>query len=382
LRNTTDGRSTIADAFEVALPQTAAGAEVVPLGHPALWRASIVIPTHNDGANIGRLIQLALAEPSVGEVIVIASGCTDDTVDAVRMVAAASPGRVRLFVESERSGKSCAINFAVTECRFDHVVIVSGDVSPIAGALEALIGALDEDGVGMAGGRPVPVNDDNVMGVAVRTLWQLHHRLAAHRPKLGEAIAVRAAAIAPLPLTSVDEATFQAQIEKAGWRSRYVPQAIIYNRGPQTARDFVLQRRRAHAGHLRLRRTSHYTVPSLEPMLLAREFAGMLIGERHELGQQWLRGVAAAIGLEACARVLAHCDDVRRKDAHVWKMVESAKDPGVGPDGVDVGRGELVAGPGLAAPSSDQRDGEHQLPLQLHVRDVQRLRAQGRRTQR
>jgi biofilm PGA synthesis N-glycosyltransferase PgaC len=354
----------------------------VPLGHPDMWRASIVIPTHNDGANIAGLLELVLAEPCVGEAVVVASGCTDGTVEAVRAVGNAARGRVRLFVEETRSGKGSAINFAVRECAFDILVIVSGDVLPQAGTIQRVVEALDDPTVGMAGGRPVPVNRGGVMGVAVNTLWGLHHRLAMHRPKLGEAIAVRAEAIAPLPRTAVDEATFQATIELSGWRSVYLGDAPVFNRGPSTPRDFVKQRRRAHAGHLRLRHTSHYTVPSLEPGLLVREFLALLVVDRHELGRHWIRGVTTAVVLETYARLLAHFDELRRKDLHVWNMVESAKDPALGTDGVHLGGGELMASAGMAPPVADQRDGEHELPMQLHVRDVQRVRAQGRRAQR
>ncbi|MHB8466275.1 MAG: glycosyltransferase family 2 protein [Acidimicrobiales bacterium] len=365
-------------ATEVTLAHSAAGP--VPLSHPGLWRASVVVPTHNDGPNVATLLERLLAEPSVGEVIVIASECTDGTVDAVRGVAG---GRVRLFVEETRSGKASAINFAVTECAFDRVLIVSGDVLPAAGAAEKLLDALDDPAVGLVGGRPVPVDGEaDVMGVAVTLLWELHHRLALRRPKLGEAVAVRRDAIEPLPRTSVDEATFQAVVEQAGWRSAYVPDAILLNRGPRSPGDFIRQRRRIHAGHLRLRRTNHYTVPSLDPILLVREFCALLVADRRRVTGRFVAGLAAAVSLELCARVLARVDDFRRKDSHVWNIVESAKHPAIGTHRLGAHRGELVEGARVAPPPPGQRDGQHQLPMQLHVRDVQRLRTQGGRAQR
>jgi biofilm PGA synthesis N-glycosyltransferase PgaC len=370
-----------ADAVEIPLASSIdPTAGLVPLSHPGLWRASVVVPTHNDGPNIAALLEGVLSEPSVGEVVVIASECRDATVDRVREVAATAHGRVRLFVEETRSGKASAINFAVAECHFDRVLIISGDVLPRAGAVEQLIDALDDPTVGLAGARPVPVDgDSDVMGVAVTVLWELHHRLALRRPKLGEAIAMRIEAIEPLPRTAVDEATFQAVVEQAGWRSAYVPDAIVLNRGPRTARDFVRQRRRTHAGHLRLRRTNHYTVPSLDPTLLVKEFCGLLIADRRRINKRWAAGLATAVSLEVCARLLARVDELRRKDLHVWTIVESAKHPAAGPHRVGADGSQFVASPGVAAASPGERDDQHELPMQLHVRDVQRVRAESRR---
>ncbi|MEA2685162.1 MAG: poly-beta,6-N-acetyl-D-glucosamine synthase, partial [Actinomycetota bacterium] len=156
---------------------------------------AVLVPTHNDGGNIGDLLRRLLAEPTVGEVLVVASGCDDDTVPIVAEAAAGDP-RVQLFVEADRTGKANAINFGLTHLGLPYVVIVSGDVMPEPGAIGLLLTALQEPGVGLAGGRPVPVNpESSPMGHAVHLLWRLHHRLALHQPKLGEMLALRAEAV-------------------------------------------------------------------------------------------------------------------------------------------------------------------------------------------
>ena len=47
----------------------------------------VVIPTHNDGPNIGALLHRLLAEPAVGEILVVASACDDETVPTVLEIA-------------------------------------------------------------------------------------------------------------------------------------------------------------------------------------------------------------------------------------------------------------------------------------------------------
>src|SRR5207245_2100084 len=131
--------------------------------------------------------------------------------------AAEAAGRIRLYVEPVRTGKAAAVNFGVTRTSLPHVVIVSGDVLPEPGAIRSVVAALDELGVGMAGGRPVPVNGvASSLGHAVHSLWGLHHRLALRQPKLGEMVALRREAAELLPQTSVDEACYQALVESAG----------------------------------------------------------------------------------------------------------------------------------------------------------------------
>ncbi len=294
----------------------------------------VLIATHNDGANIAILLERLLAEPGVGELVVIASGCDDDTVPIVSEVAAGDP-RVALYVEAERSGKASAVNFGVTCMSLPFIVLVSGDVLPEPGAIGLVVEALGRPGVGLAGGRPVPVNpEDTPIGYACHLLWRLHHRLALHQPKLGEMIALRAEAVVSLPRTSVDEACFQALLESEGWTAAYVPEAIVANRGPGTVGDFVRQRRQIHTGHLWLRRGQHYSVPSLHLGLLVGELWRDLVEERHRLRPRPLAFTAGAVALEAGARLLARFDYLRGRENVVWAMVTSTKGATGGSNGM------------------------------------------------
>lgn len=328
--------------------------------------ASIVVPTHNDGSNIPVLLARLLAEPEVGEILVIASACDDDTVPSVLEIAeqAGSGGRIRLYVEAERSGKAAAVNFGLGEVDLPVAVIVSGDVLPEPGAIGHLVRALGAPGVGLAGGRPVPVNPtDSAIGHSVHLLWRLHHRLALHQPKLGEMLALRSEAIVTLPRTSVDEACFQALLESQGWRSAYVPEAVVSNRGPCTKEDFLKQRRQIHAGHLWLRYRQQYTVPSLRPTLLALEIWRDVRSEPRGTSPRRLAWTAGAVAMEAYARAMARLDYVQGRENHVWDMVASTKAPALDADGLLAGRGELLEGPRVAPAAAGQRHGQHQLPV-------------------
>ena len=301
--------------------------------------AGIVVPTHNDGANIGPLLGRLLDEPDVGQIVVVASGCDDGTIATVTRIAGNHPQTVRLYVETHRSGKVSAVNFGLAQLKTPILVVVSGDVLPERGAIAKVVTALAEPGVGLAGGRPVPVNASNTaIGHAAHLLWRLHHRLALHQPKLGEMIALRAEAVVALPRTSVDEACFQALLEGAGWRSVYVPEAVVWNRGPGTTADFVGQRRQIHTGHLWLRRRQHYAVPSMRLGLLGSVLWADITSEPLGLRPTQLAWTAAAVGMEAWARLLARVDYLLGRENHVWAMVESTKAPAPDANGMGLRR--------------------------------------------
>jgi biofilm PGA synthesis N-glycosyltransferase PgaC len=326
--------------------------------------AGVVVPTHNDGANVAPLLERILGESCVGEVVVVASECSDDTLPTVLEIAARHDGRVRLYVEAVRTGKAAAINFGLEQMQPPVAVIVSGDVLPEEGAIAKLVDALQAPGVGLAGGRPVPVNDeDTPIGHAVHLMWRLHHRLALHQPKLGEMIALRGEAVISLPRTSVDEACFQALLEAKGWKPAYVPTAILANRGPGTAKDFVKQRRQIHTGHLWLRRRQSYTVPSLQPRLLATELWNDLAGDPQRFQPRRLAWTAATVAMEACARGMARLDYLRGREKHVWDMVTSTKSPALDAHGMGARNGKHVESERLAPTAAHQPHNQHQLPL-------------------
>jgi biofilm PGA synthesis N-glycosyltransferase PgaC len=113
----------------------------------------------------------------------------------------------------------------------------------------------------MTGARPIPVNrKDTFIGFTVHLMWALHHKIAIQTPKLGELVAFRNF-VREIPKdTAVDEASIEAIMREAGYDLRYVPEAVVNNKGPETVRDFLKQRRRIAAGHKNLTRSQNYTV--------------------------------------------------------------------------------------------------------------------------
>lgn len=289
---------------------------------------SIGIMAYNEEANIARTLQSVLDQTGptvrIEEVIVVASGCTDRTVPIVSEMAQNEP-RIRLCIQEKREGKASAINLFLKEATSPVVVLIGADVIPEASAIENLCAPFKVPKIGMVGGRPVPVNDvKTFMGHAVHLLWRLHDRVARVHPKLGEVIAFRNV-ISGIPIDSaVDEISIQALISQLGYQLIYRPDCVVYNKGPVTVRDFIKQRRRIYAGHLKVLQQQNYEASTMKVTPIARQ----LIACRHFAlsTPRQVMWTAGAIALEGYARVQGYFDYRRKRQHHIWQAVESTKD--------------------------------------------------------
>ena len=289
---------------------------------------SVGIMAYNEEANIARTLRAVLEQngPSIriNEVIVVASGCTDRTVPIVLEMALQEP-RVRLCVQEKREGKASAINLFLKEATSPVVVLIGADVIPETSAIEYLCAPFKDPAIGMVGGRPVPVNDPTTfMGHAVHLLWRLHDRLARIHPKLGEVIAFRNV-ISGIPTDSaVDEISIQALISQLGYKLIYEPRCVVYNKGPVNVRDFLKQRRRIYAGHLKVLKQQNYEAstmksgPILRQLIACRDFT--MSSPKQAM---W---TMSTMTLEAYARVQGNYDYWRKREHHIWQAVSSTKD--------------------------------------------------------
>jgi len=288
---------------------------------------SIGIMAYNEEANIASTLQAVLAQTGptivINEVIVVASGCTDRTVPIVSEMAT-QEARIRLFVQEKREGKASAINLFLKQATSPVVVLIGADVIPETSAIEYLCAPFKDATIGMVGGRPVPVNDPNTfMGHAVHLLWRLHDGVARSYPKLGEVISFRNV-IKGIPTDSaVDEISIQALISQLGFKLIYQPACVVYNKGPLTVRDFLKQRRRIYAGHLKVLRQQKYEASTMKVSPIFRQ----LISARH-YALSTPRQVLWTFGtmvLEGYARMQGHYDYRRKRAHHIWQPVISTK---------------------------------------------------------
>ncbi len=231
-------------------------------------RCSVGITAHNEQANIGKLLTAMLAQEletvAITEIIVVASGCTDNTVAIIQEFAAREP-RIQLIVQEKREGKTSAINQFLRNATEDICVLESGDTLPSATTIENLVKLFEDPKVGMTGAQKIPVNvPEHVVGYMSHLRLQMEHQLCLEIPRLGELIAFRKVFTQLPPDIAMDEAFIEALVIRRGLEIHYAPDAVVYNMGPDTLGEFIMQRRRNYAGHLHLTRKYGYRVSSLD----------------------------------------------------------------------------------------------------------------------
>jgi cellulose synthase/poly-beta-1,6-N-acetylglucosamine synthase-like glycosyltransferase len=291
---------------------------------------SIVVPAYNEAANMRRLLSALLDQQTrvarIVEIVVVASGCTDDTADVAREFARGRPG-VHVHVQERREGKVAAINayLKMRDPRADVSVVCSADLEPAPDVVEKMVCFLrDHSDVGMAGGRPLPDNDETkLVGRMVRLLWELHHRVSLEVPKMGEIVAFRAHLVEYVSeLSVVDEASIEDIVRAKGYKLGYVPDAVVTNHGPETLREYFEQRRRIARGHYWLEFAFGYEVATLDRGLLLR--AALDSARAHD--RPGKLALAAAIGTEVVARAAGFWDARVIGGKHrTWRVLASTK---------------------------------------------------------
>lgn len=288
---------------------------------------SIGICAYNEAANIGRLLQALhsqrLERVTIKEILVISSGSTDNT-EAIVHSYGERDRRIKLVAQPARQGKAAAINAFLEVASGELCMLVSADVVPESDTVEKMCQPFGNETVGMVGGRVIPVNPRNsFMGFAGHMLWDMHHRIALKRPKLGEMVAFRNV-LREIPVdTATDEAYIEAAITHRGLTLKYVPQAVVYNKAPETVADFLRQRRRIYAGHLDLRERFQYSPATLSPRLLLP--LALSYFSRSPRRNLWALG---ALFLEAYARWLGwHDYKIKKTRPTVWQVASTTKRP-------------------------------------------------------
>ncbi len=139
-------------------------------------KVTVGICAYNEGNNIGQLLNNLLFEQQLSEdseILVVCSGCTDNTVQTVQKYQKIDP-RVKSHIEKKRTGKASAINYILKHAAGDSIFLISADTLPQKQILPNLLSKLDAPNVGIVCGNR-SVNDSPFIGGQVwQVLWRFH----------------------------------------------------------------------------------------------------------------------------------------------------------------------------------------------------------------
>lgn len=290
-----------------------------------MLRISIGIMAYNEAQNISHaldsLLKQKLKHISISEIIVVSSGSTDKTNQIVKQYAKKSP-LVKLVIQKQRTGKARAVNMFLTTATQSIVVLMGADIILKTDTLEKLVLPLKDKKVGICGTHPVPINGaDTFMGYAAHMLWTLHHLIALHRPKMGEMIAFRKIFERVPDTSSVDEANIEPLIRGQGYRAVYVPDAIIYNKGPTTVEEFVARRRHIYYGHLAAKHDYSYEVSTFSGLTILK-----ILLSNFTLSWKSFFWAPMVVFLEIYSRILGWFDyRFKLRNHTIWEVTPTTK---------------------------------------------------------
>ena len=300
---------------------------------------SIGVCAHNEVRRIVSLlesvsIQTLPRDFELVEIIVVASGCTDGTVDVVQEWAKVHP-ELKLIHELERRGKASAIDRILHEYRSEILILVNADARLAPGSLGALLTMFRRDGAVQLGcGCPIPESSRSpTVSRLEDAWWRLHNRTLDALALKGqgnhccdELMAMKRGFTDSIPKDiTCDGSYFGMLAATRGITVQFCSEAIVFVETPSTLRGLLTQRRRNLRGHWQVSRLfgrNPYTLEALariDPALAAR----ILMAEFFQRPIRMIAFLAVAIPFEIIAHSLARLDGaVGRGFQPVWPMVD------------------------------------------------------------
>ena len=291
---------------------------------------SIGICAHNEEENIGKLLEAISREKELesfilDEIIVVSSGSTDRTNEIVKEKQKTDP-RIKLIIQQQRKGKVSAVNLFLRKTKNHYLVLESADTLPQKQAYFKILSTLKEPQVGMVQPKIIPVNNPKtLMGFASHLWWKLFDKINLQFPervRIGEVIAFKKIFERIPPSAILDEVSIEPLIHGQGYKIVYCPEAVFFNKGPETLRDFLRQRRRNYAGHTAIRHRYGYAVISYSSLRVL----GILIANVEWGNWRFFVYTPIIVFLEAIARMVGLIDFHFKLRTHaIWKIARSTK---------------------------------------------------------
>jgi GT2 family glycosyltransferase len=217
-------------------------------------RVAVVIVNWNGRQYLERCLAALFAQPlDHVQVIVVDNGSTDDS---CTWVTAHFP-QVQIMALPHNAGFAVANNLAMRATTAPYVILLNNDTEVQPGWLDALIEPLDQDvSIGMCAARVLLADRPDLIdsiGIRVDALgfaWQIgrgqpaaafHNPIEVFGPS-GAAAVYRRAMLDQIGLLDEDFESYYEDVDlawraqRAGWRCRYVPQAIVLHVHSATSR--------------------------------------------------------------------------------------------------------------------------------------------------
>jgi cellulose synthase/poly-beta-1,6-N-acetylglucosamine synthase-like glycosyltransferase len=217
---------------------------------------SLVIPAYNEQDVIAEKLENALVlDYAAGqrEVVVVADGSDDGTVEIVRRYAARG---VRLLHQPERRGKIAAMNRAVPQTRGEVLVFSDANAMIEPGSLRALVRNFADPEVACVSGEKRIRPDDQVQAQGESAYWRYEAFLKRADSlvntaigAVGEFFAIRRERYHRMEEDClIEDFVLAMRLVMEGWRVVYEPEAVAWETASPSLRGEWKRRTRMAAG--------------------------------------------------------------------------------------------------------------------------------------
>lgn len=293
-----------------------------------MFKVSIGIPAYNEEANIGQLLKSLLKQKlkrvEIEEIIVVASGCTDGTVEIVEKLSQKDK-RIKLLKQKRRLGKTSADNLFLKKAKARILVLVGADTLLKNDCLENLIVPFKNPKVGVTAARILPLNNSKSLpGYFSYLWWHLFDKIAVDFFRAGEALAFRKVVKRIPRKIGSDEVFLTDAILAKGYKAKYARKAVVYNMGPENIKDIILMRRKHNCLTFQI---MDWGLKAYYPKTMDNLYVFRLFLEE----VNWLSPKETSLAiltafLEMSSRLLAYYDyNLRKRNYLVWPRGESTK---------------------------------------------------------
>jgi poly-beta-1,6-N-acetyl-D-glucosamine synthase len=296
------------------------------------------VVAHNEEDHLRSAVQ-SLVEQKLpegvnwSEIWVVASGCTDGTVEVARSLADEEP-RVRLLVERDRGGKARALRQVFERASGDALVLLNSDARAEPGAVEQLVRtATGKPAPFAVMGRPVvPGEVAGRWAPTFRWMWDLHHEYHSELLVRGEGghlsdelLLVSLPTVPPVPEGIINDGSYLAVwlSQHAGGRW-YAPDARVSIQVPSEVRDHLRQRRRIHVGNRQVTSVLGSPPTTLAHRFVERPVETMRLLRRMLEKEGGFEHFSRIAGWEVISHALAVWDRFPPRKDHVrWERIRT-----------------------------------------------------------
>ena len=218
---------------------------------------SIIVPAYNEGRMIKRRIENLLSQDypkDQFEIVVVDSGSTDTTLEIARGLEKIN-ANVRVLEEGERKGKASAINLGKSYAKGEIILLTDANTFFDVNVLREIAPYFKNPEVGAVGGRFVLSNVESKLVRASSFYWELESLMRRGETTLdsaclfhGEVNAWRKDDVEADISSIAEDLDMAINIHRQGYKIVYEPDAVVYEAGPTTKREQIVQKKRATIG--------------------------------------------------------------------------------------------------------------------------------------